>query len=264
VEADQFALVKLHGRRSVGIERECFFPANVDLTQPKESLAPLHATLAAGEWKAPRVDVVLSDQLVLYFNFEVLPGTRNFRELRQLIQARFEEIFGLPADEWEILADLAPFTSPLLICALNRALLNELRRIFAETGHAPPSIQPFFVREFNHWQRRIPAGRIWFGAVERQSLTLALLSPGAWHGLRTHSISHNDHDALTLFVRRDQVAHGISASAIPVWLAGNPSLSGTPESDASTTVMRLGQSMWPGRTEPWSRDYRIALAGVWP
>lgn len=263
VESDQIALVKLGGLRLTSIESECLLPIALDIEQPQAGLCSLQAALDTGEWNASMADVVLSDQLVRYFVFEVIPGIQGIAELKQLVAARFEDIFGLPAAEWEINADLTPFSSAFLVCAVDRRLLAELRRLFAGSALPLNSIQPYLVREFNHWRRHLRTDLTWFAAAERNSVTVALLARNSWHGLRTHRIGGDVHRVLPMLLARDQVAHGIATPTFQVWLTGDATVRQTGQVSPAVTVTSLGRPAWRGNTEQWSRDYRVALAGIW-
>lgn len=262
LELDRIALVKTQGLFQVHIAADKCLPAAFDPERPQAWLSPLKAELANRAWQAGTASVVLSDRLVHYVTLEVQPGIRSVDELKLVIAAQFEEVFGLPAADWEIAADLDPFAQRLLACAVDRRLLAELESIFRAAGLRLASVQPFLLREYNRWRRRLPRDLAWFAAQERHSVTLALRSCRRWHGLRTHSLDGEGAARLPGLLARDQVAYGMARVPKQVWLAGDA----TAESLAAAsglTLVRLDRPDWPGRTGQWCRDYRLALAGCW-
>lgn len=261
VEADRIALVATAGLFRPRIEAEELLPVILDQEQPQACLMSLEAVLTPGRWNASTVNVVLSDQLVRYFLVDLAPGVRDAGELKQLAETRFEDIFGLSAQEWEITPDFTPFASRFLACAADRRLLAELRRLFSAANLSLTSIQPFLIREFNHWRRRIRNDLTWFAAAERESVTLALLSRNTWHGLRTHRVGSDFPRQLHTYLARDQIACGIGGNPARVWVTG--SVSAQAAADSSIDIVPLDSPGWPGRSDDWCRDYRVALAGVW-
>jgi hypothetical protein len=219
--------------------------------------------LTAAALPGATAHVVLSDQLVKSFVFERVAGLRHLGELKASIRARFEEIFGLNAEEWEISADLSPLGSRFLVCAVDRRQLASLRQVFGGHRIALASVRPFFVSEFNRWRQRIGKGGTWFSVVERDGLTLAWLADGNWTAVRTYRTLGEPTTALPQLLARERLSNGIEASGPAVWLAGMAPDAVGGESE-TPPVSCLGNATWPGRTPQWSRDYRLALSGVWP
>lgn len=264
LETDRVALVRTRGGLRPRIEAARLLATRLDPSEPEAGLEPLAAELATAAWQSATVQVVLSDRLVRYFIVDSLPGIQSLGELRRLAEAQFEELFGLPAAEWEICADFAPFSRRFLACALHRALLAALRRLFRRPGHALASIQPFLVREFNRRRRCLRSDPAWFAALERHSLTLALLSRKSWQGLRTHPFAQDAPALLPTLLARDRISHGESSEPSRLWLTGGAMAPEAMTSAGPLQISSVDSLAWPGRSGDWSRDYRLALAGIWP
>ncbi|MBS4095248.1 MAG: hypothetical protein KGZ83_00245 [Sulfuricella sp.] len=265
VENDRIALVKISGRLHPRIEAEDTLAIPTEPNTPEIGLEALGRLLAGKPWQRADVHVVLSDLLVRYFVVDITPGLQNLNELQQLVAARFEDTYGLVAEDWEINADLNPLTSRLLACAIDRRLITGLRQIIGKPDYRLVSVQPFLVREFNHWRRQIGKTTTWFAAVERNSLSLALIDRGNLQTLRTHQGIDNLYATLPQLMARDQMLFGTSESALHLSVAGigvSPSPNEIPH-QRNSAIISLGMELWPGRTKNWSQNYRLALSGVW-
>lgn len=263
VEPDRLAVLRCRGGFRPRIEAERLIMADVGGRQPAAFGASLEAALADFPGPGRAVDVVLSDLLVKSFVFQGVPGLRRLDELRAAIRARFEENFGLPAEAWEISADLTPGARGYLVCAIARDFRDALKQAFAARGLVLASLRPFFVSEFNRWRHRLGRGSAWFAVAGRHSLSLAWFERGGWSALRTYRPTGEPLAALPALLRLERLAYGAPDSA-PLCLAGLVEGEGVAATDPPSAAVHLGRPLWPGRSAQWSRDYRLALSGLWP
>lgn len=265
VENDRITLVKTSGRFYPRVEADETLLIPTAPHAPEASLEALGKLLADRARQRAEVRVALSDLLVRYFVFDLTPGLQSLRELQQLVAARFEDIYGFAAEEWEINADFNPLASRLLACAIDKRLISGLRQTIGKAGCRLVSIQPFLVREFNHWRQQIGKTTTWFAAIERNSLSLALVERGNWHTLRTHRGIGDLYTTLPQLLARDQMLFGASDSTAQLLVAGVGVSSSPSEASArpSSAIISLGMDFWPGRTVNWSQNYRLALSGMW-
>lgn len=262
IERERIAMVRCRGWLRRQLLSEQIFSVGAD-ERERAAIDWLDRQLAVTAAAGAAVHVVLSDQLVKSFVFESVAGVRHIGELQASIRARFEETFGLPAEEWEISADPSPFAVSFPVCAVERRLFASLQQVFGAHRNVLVSVRPFFVSEFNRWRRRIGRGSAWFAVAERDSLTLARLAEGCWASVRTYRTAAEPGEALPQLLARERLSRGIAADGERVWLAGMPP--GPPAGDpAALPLACLGSTVWPERTAQWSRDYRLALSGIWP
>jgi hypothetical protein len=266
--ADRAGVVKLAGARAPRVVAETSIALAYDALAPAAgAFAPLTEALARPALKAASARIVLADALVRYFIVARPQGVRHRAELEELMAARFEEQFGLAGADWMIAGDLDPAAQSYLACAAPRKLIEALRRACAGLGLRLAALEPFAVSEMNRWRGKMPRGAAWFGAADAGTVTLGYRSAQGWLGVRTHAVGADAQQSLPLLAERDALVHGVAAPAAIVCtgLVGTP-VPGAPATGAPATgaPTRLGAGLWPGRSESWSRTYRVALSGVWP
>ena len=231
-----------------------------DLNPRAPQLAPLFEGINVMRAGARDVQIVLADPLVRYFVTEAPQGLRSRAELRGAIDARFEEQFGLSLAEWEICTDLAPGCDSYLACAVPRKLLAGLRDGCLAAKLGLRGLAPFAVSEMNRWHRRLPKRDFWFAAAGHGALTLGYRAKRGWRGMRTHTANGKAEAQLPVLLERDGLRLGVAGEA-PLHCSGL--VSQPVESASSDVLTRVGAGLWPGQAEAWSREYRLALSGVW-
>lgn len=262
IETQRAVLVKLGGGRGREIRADSILPLATESSTPGAMLAPLNAALGEPGWRGAHAQVVLSDRLARYFIFAMPQGVRGRDELELLIQARFEEVFGLPAEGWKLVADLDPFASNILVCAVDRAWLDALRKLCAEHAISIDSIQPFLVREFNAWRRRIDDKPLWFATVEPGSVTLGFLAKKAWQSIRLFPLRGSLEAELPALIERDRLYLDMALPTSRLLCVGtHTSDTRLPQSPVQAQWLDLAE--WPGKPGTWSQAHRIALSGVW-
>ena len=261
IEPQRAVLVKLDGR-SRNVLADSVVPLATDAATPSAMLAPLHAALSEAGWRGTHAQVVLSDRLARYFVFSMPQGVRNRNELELLIQARFEEVFGLPATDWRLVADLDPFATHILVCAVERAWLDTLRKLCTDNAITIDSIRPFLVSEFNAWRRRIDDKPLWFATVEPGSVTLGFLAKQTWQSIRLFPLRGNLESELPALIERDRLHLDMATPGSRLFCAGAHA-SDTRLPQAPVQAQWLDVAEWPGKPGIWSQAHRIALSGVW-
>lgn len=255
VEVDRLALALVRLGRSPTVERELSIEAPINASSPAIGLVGLHAILGQKEWRARPIRIILSDRWIKYFTVDCVPGLRNLGELDELAATRFEHLYGLPSDDWDIEADWGLGTASALACAVPKSLLSAV----AGLGHRVESITPFFVAEFNRHRRRIGKSPAWFAVAERHRLTLGFIANGQWRGVRTHAISSWTSETLGEAIQRDHPLFADRDAEVPIFVAGIA----LPAENLEQGLQVLPAPLWPGKTAAWSKDFRLALAECW-
>lgn len=265
IEPERIALVKIRRGFRRHIEADRIIAVDDMTRHPGAALEALSGVLAEQPWRDSSVQIILSNTLIKTLVVEVVPGIETADELQLAIGIRIAEAFGLVPAEWEISASIDPFGQRILACAAERRLIQGLRQVLAAAKCELVSIQPFVVTEFNRWRRCVgKKSDAWFGVVEPNSLTLAYIADSHWQGICTYRNTSSPHATLATALRRDRLTYDLPESMRQVWLSGSSCDMEASEVDTTADIHPLGTPLWPGRSESWSHDFRLALSPFWP
>lgn len=136
-----------------------------------------------------RVSVTLADCWARYFLLVPPEGLASLRDCRLLLAARFEALYGQPADEWVLQADWQVGV-PMLACAVPRGLV----RAFAAFRLA--RLLPELLDRWNRYSPRLPGTGAMCGNADGLANLLY------WH------------DGLMRVVRQQRQQHGGDPDAL--------------------------------------------------
>ncbi|MTV40556.1 hypothetical protein [Duganella radicis] len=156
------------------------------------------AEASASNWRAPlstlktwladqpraNVELVVSD---CYARYQLVPWhseVKTTAEISALGRACFADVYGSAADNWEIQTDLSGYGIPGVACAIDQALLKELRDIFTEGGMRLDSVRPMFMGMFNRYRKRLGAHAL-LASIDESRCVLACIKDGKWHSIRS-------------------------------------------------------------------------------
>ena len=172
-------------RRLVHKEIVAFAPAEPGVPPWQPAVDALAAKVAAGALAKADVTLVLSNRFVHY---AVVPwsDTLGSKE-EELAFARhcFARVHGSEADDWEIRLSSAQPHKSRLACAIEQSLIEALSTCMSPLASRYRSLQPHLMASFNRWRTRLGARPGWFVVAEPGLLSVALLSDGQWHSVRT-------------------------------------------------------------------------------
>lgn len=199
---------------------------------PDYGAEPWHGVLEvlkreAAAWRAARarVEVVLSNHFVRYALVASQGGAASRDEEIALARFQFTRIHGERARGWEVRVsgDGGPTR---IACAVDAALLAELKACFAQGKAKLASAQPLLMSAFNRWRGRIPKEGAWLALGEPDRVCLALLGADGWRALhngRGQAAAPSDWSEL---IAREQ--HRAGGEALPRLVlmrpAGRPDL----------------------------------------
>ena len=155
---------------------------------PAYGQEPWHGVLEALKREArawgttrTRVEAILSNHFVRYAI--VAPqDSASDAELVALASFQFVKIHGERAKAWEVRVSRSR-SAPQLACAIDAALLAELKACFAAGKARLVSAQPLLMSAFNRWRARIPEDGAWLALGEADRACLALVGTSGWRAL---------------------------------------------------------------------------------
>lgn len=221
---------------------------------------PLIAALVAQADLADGADlqVTVSDVWSRSWMFSVPVGVNTLDELQALAAARFEALFGIAPEGWQLMADWKA-SGDIMACALPMRLLEALQSEAGQKGWRVRSIQPSLVRLLGAWMKQIPDDA-WVACYGLHSMTLVRVAEGEVRHIRRHPfLVPPDASVLQSLVEVEMLRLGqVAPEALCV-------LGMTPSFDAGVKVagMRLIQAR-RGGTSPGtlSESLMLGLQGI--
>lgn len=223
----------------------------------REALSALLVSALPPASRPRTLTVTLSDLLVRYLALRRPDGLRGLRELRELAAQQLCECFELDAADWEFRVDTPLRGTHATVCAMPKALLQDLREAASETGLRLVSVQPRLAIELTRHGHGLRDGCM--ATVEHDGLAIARLAGKQPLGIRVVRSAQALQD-LRIELRREAVLHDLGEHA-PICLAGVASADrkALPAPQSAVCAER-----WPSEGPQWSERYRLALAPVWP
>lgn len=265
VEPDRLTLVRLSGASSnrVVSSATLLFEGG---TSESTLVEALRQELRAPQWQKAESHIVLADRLVRYFVAERPPGARNIEEVQLAAGLRFEDIFGVPADEWKIRLDMPAWATNQLGCAIRKSFVADLVTACADAKSPAVSISPFAVAEFNRSHTRIGNKDGWFAALGNDSLWVGRKQGRDWLSVHQHALGDDIPAEFSRVMAQEYLRAALPAqtTAPTVWIAGLLGDPATRERLTASPATLLGAPDWIGETVQWSKAYRFALSPAWP
>lgn len=217
-------------------------------------------------WRGTRATLLISDRLVHYFIAKRPSGTRNVEELQQAASLRFEEIYGVDIEAWEIRMDFAPMASRYFGCACPKTLFAGLLAAFRAAAIPVKSIAPFTVSEFNRHHRTMGGRHAWLAVVGRGHLLIARRSGRNWFTINLHSLHEDVATELPRILSQERLRSTLEAEndTAPVWISGHLGTDASHRRLSAGPIRTVGSRQWPDQTDKWAAAYRFALSPVWP
>ena len=161
-------------------------------------------------------EVVLSNHFVRYTLVPWESGISDEGEIETYARLRFNETYGAEAvAKWEVRVGLPAYGAPRLACAVDRDLMEALRRLSAAQQVRLAGVRPLLVACFDRCRRRFCGPRFWFATAEEGRLCLAGIDRYAWRTLTCQRIGKNLEDALkAAFERESLVMPAVTGDAL--------------------------------------------------
>lgn len=265
VEPDRLTLVRLSGESSNRVVTSAMLPFEGGANE-STLVEALRQELRAPQWQKAESHIVLADRLVRYFVAERPPGARNIEEVQLAAGLRFEDIFGVPADEWEIRLDMPALATNQLGCAIRKSFIADLATACADAKSPAVSISPFAVTEFNRSHARGGSKDGWFTVLGNRTLWVGRKQGRDWLNVHQHALGDDVSAEFSRLMAQEYLRAALPAQTTTptVCLSGLLGDPATREQLASNPAILLGAPDWIGETVQWSKEFRFALSPAWP
>jgi hypothetical protein len=160
---------------------------------------------AAAPTRGCRLEVELADPRVRYDLVAGAYGGASERQLQAIATACMAELLGDAAADQSLCWHLQPDLQHLLVCAIERGLLDALARDASRHGLALASLQPTFCRLWNRHAGALPAGLGVFGVAAEGHATVAVARRGGVAALSGGPCPDDDPAAAALDGRVDRL-----------------------------------------------------------
>lgn len=212
------------------------------------ALDALDAALAEFASRGGSVTVVLSNHWVRYAVLPWQPEVTSAAEVEQLARLHFDRSFGPAAAGWTIRNCDTGYGAAHVACAVDTALIAELRARLAAHGLRLASLQPLLMAGYNEVRRSL-TGNTALAVVEPGRVCLGLLDQDRWIDIASRRAGADP----ALAIEQELATHGSAAPPrLDVLLVGED----TPWAERAGLPTRL-----LGRPDPGSRR-SLAMCGA--
>lgn len=176
IELSPSRLAIMRIRRWIRPVRECLVSRELPGASADEALQALASALDEQHCTSMRATVVLGSEWSRLFMATAPRNAESRRDCDAAVQLRNAQLFGDGAEGWAVRADHSA-SGPFLACAVPDRILEGLQRLSRSHRLTLMSIRPRFLDAWDRWAHRLPPGD-WFGVVDADTLTIALLDSG--------------------------------------------------------------------------------------
>jgi len=182
----------------------------------RAALLALENAFTDGKTAGAQCEVVLSNHFVRYTLVPWESGISDEGEIETYARLRFNETYGAEAAaKWEVRVGLPAYGASRLACAVDRDLMEALRRLSAAQHLRLACVRPLLVASFDRCRKRLRGPRFWFATAEEGRLCLAGIDRYAWRTLACQRIGKNLEDALkAAFERESLIMPAVSGDAL--------------------------------------------------
>ncbi|MBI1425275.1 MAG: hypothetical protein GC149_17650 [Gammaproteobacteria bacterium] len=180
-------------------------PQRTGLPSWQNALTALMSALPDFHNGKSNVTVVLSNHFVRYVLVKHLDQVSSLKEEQALVQHHFTRIYGAAVAQWSLQVSPAQHRNcPRIACAIDRDLIDALRKLLQPTRHVLRSIQPYLMTAFNQYRRYLTASA-WLALVEDGVFCLARLEDSCWQTVKCIRTSDDWQNELTIQLEREEL-----------------------------------------------------------
>jgi hypothetical protein len=181
----------------------------------KGSLSALAKLLTSRRGSGPAA-VVLSQHFARLF---LLPAPAAWLSSNEM-QTWLADQLRVPLDgveKWQMQWQNSAPGSPVLVCAVERALLEELHATLAQAGIKPRTIQPWQAVAFNRHEPALSHATGWYAVLEPGIASLMRIERGRITALRQRQLGPDPAVDLRNMIGREALINGVSTPG-ELWL----------------------------------------------
>lgn len=138
------------------------------------------------------LNIVLADEWTRLFIVTPPPNCVRLEDCQAAAAMRFQALYGVAPEEWQLEADWNA-CRPFLACAVPHNLLAIVQKIAGDHALILRTVAPQFIYLWNQWCKALQKGN-WFGVVQGQTLSLAVMNEFGVCALRVVQIPDDGHD----------------------------------------------------------------------
>lgn len=142
------------------------------------------ARLQALDLGRSRVTAELSNSFVRYALVPWNDALSTPAEEEAYVRHHFAKVHGERAKGWAVRASEAGAGAPRLASAVDKALIDALRKAFEGKKAKLVSVQPALMRRFNAARKAVPAAGAWFVLAEPERACIALHGGRHWRSVQ--------------------------------------------------------------------------------
>jgi hypothetical protein len=195
-------------------------PARTGENRWQPVLDTLHKNLLPRFHNAGKASITLSNH---FCRCALLPnhgGLTRESEIHAYALSKLRSLFGDIAQDWDV--QIAAYKDAVLVCGVDRTLLDALRTLFAELQMPAASIQPYFAAAFNRARARFGSRSGWFVVQESGLAVISRFDNGHWTCLTTRRTPDDTPETLMATLAREQrLQLGAGDERQAVWLTSS-------------------------------------------
>lgn len=225
-------------------------------------LAVLESSLQGKDLKKADAMVILSNH---FMRFLVLPwneASLSATEKMALVQHRFSEVYGEGSERWEFRLSEGAYGASSIASAVPRELLQQLKKLLADSPLRLNSVQPYLMMAFNACRRELGKQDGWFVLAERDTYCIGLMRGGQWSSIRVrHAVADWFEEAMLLLEREALLAAG-SGEINEVFVCAPESAVVPPAKRGAWQIRRILLNPLPEFSPAEMASYSMAAAGL--
>lgn len=210
----------LRGARGMAMQRFAVSEQSAEGAEPwRAALDRLTEALLEMNVHGGALRMVLSDHFLHYLLVPWSDKLVSDSERLAFARLTLAKVYGALAEGWDLCMDDQPAGQASFACAMDRGLVQALRRLATQRGLRLRALLPAFAVRVNRHRRALSEAAFALASVEPGRLTLAFRSAPGWTSVRSRRVDTPLSEALTLALKQESAVAG-SASAGVLYLVG--------------------------------------------
>ena len=152
--------------------------------------------------------IVLSNHFVRYLALPWQPEVTQPQELREVAQARLQQVYGSVASGWTVRCSEAGWGRGSVVCAVDSELLQALDQTLRARRLHALSVQPLLMAAFNGMRRSLAADSV-LAVLEPGRLCVAVCQGGALTGIASRRLGDEPQLDVAELVEQELALMGI-------------------------------------------------------